>query len=217
MRVLITSSLLAALVALTGCDSSSLGGPSLGDGGARSTAVASGAPQARYENRDYGIALDYPKERVRRVEDRDGYFNEGGWRAGVGPEAPGAALLVLRLKGSDRIRAGELHVGASRDPAALAGCTEPDAWARPKSVGQASLDGVTFTTFQGGDAAMNHYRKVHAYRAVHRGVCYAIDLVVRGTNGQVYDPPREAPFSETRAFGDLQALLDGVRLIERAP
>ncbi|QJX01380.1 hypothetical protein HML84_12160 [Alcanivorax sp. IO_7] len=55
---------------------------------------------------------------MRRVEDRDGYFNEGGWRAGVGPEAPGAALLVLRLKGSDRIRAGELHVGpaATRRP-----------------------------------------------------------------------------------------------------
>ncbi|MBL7252238.1 hypothetical protein ACLD02_18365 [Alloalcanivorax sp. C16-2] len=209
--------LLAALVALSGCDSSPLGKAAPGNSGARSTAVASGAPQARYENLDYGIALSYPKEEAERSKDRDDYFDEGGWRLGAGPDAPGAALLVLRLKGSDEIRAGELRLGASRDEAALATCTEPDPWARRGSVGEAHLDGVIFTTFQGGDAAMNHYRKVHAYRAVHRGVCYAIDLVVQGSNGQVYDPPREAPFSETRAFGDLQALVDGTRFIERAP
>lgn len=209
--------LLAALVALSGCDSSPHGQSLPGDSSARSTAVASGAPQARYENLDYGIALSYPAQQWDRGKGGKDYFGEDGWRLGAGPDAPGAELLVLRLKGSNEIRTGELRLGASRDPAALATCTEPDPWARRGSIGEARLDGVTFTTFQGGDAAMNHYRKVHAYRAVHDGVCYAIDLLVQGSNGQVYDPPRQAPFNESRAFSDLHALVEGARFIERAP
>ena len=162
-------------------------------------------------------AVDYPKDEVVRVDAREaakGYFNEGGWRVGVGPDQPGAALLVLRLKGSDEIRTGELRLGASRDEQARAGCTEPAPWARPNSVGEAELDGVAFTTFQGGDAAMNHSRQVHAWRALRDGTCFAIDLVVQGSIGQVYDPPREAPFSETRAFNDLNGLLGGIHFMD---
>ncbi|MFP1681508.1 hypothetical protein ACLD0W_03295 [Alloalcanivorax sp. C16-1] len=212
MRGVTATLMLAALAGLSGCDA-----PSASGGGGHSTAVESGAPQARYENVEYGIAVDYPKDGVVRVDDREagkGYFNEGGWRVGVGPDQPGAALLVLRLKGSDEIRTGELRLGASRDEQARASCTEPDAWARPNSVGEAELDGVAFTTFQGGDAAMNHSRQVHAWRALRDGTCFAIDLVVQGSNGQVYDPPRQAPFSETRAFNDLSALLGGVHFMD---
>ncbi|GAA5131469.1 hypothetical protein [Alloalcanivorax gelatiniphagus] len=211
MRGVTATLMLTALAGLSGCDA-----PSASGGGGYSTAVQSGAPEGRYENVEYGIAVDYSKDQVTRVDGpAKGYFEEGGWRVGVGPDQPGHALLVLRLKDSNEIRAGELRLGASRDPEVLAGCTEPDPWARPDSVGEASLDGVAFTTFQGGDAAMNHSRRVHAWRALHDGACYAIDLVVQGSNGQVYDPPREAPFSETRAFNDLSALLEGVHFFDR--
>lgn len=211
MRSVITVTAIGTmlLAGLSGCDFHSLRSSE-----PHSTAVISGPPPPRYQNAEYQIAVSYPKDGVSREQGERGYFDQGGWRTGAGEDVPGELLLVLRLEDSNRIRAGELRLGVSDDAEALATCTEPAAWVRPDGVGEARLDGVAFTTFQGGDAAMHHYRKVHAYRARHQGRCYAIDLVVQGSNGQLYDPPRQAPFSESRAFSDLDALLGGVEFTD---
>jgi len=38
------------------------------------------------------------------------------------------------------------------------------------------------------DAGMSHFQYVTGYRAVIDDTCYAIDLVINETRGEVYDP-----------------------------
>ena len=174
------------------------------------TAVDAPAPQKIFRSRDYRVELAYPENGVQASDGSTGYFDNHGWRVGAGPDDPGQRLLALRLDGSDDVTTGELRLGVSRDPQALQTCTRPAGLGNAKSTGHTSLSGVRFTTFQGGDAAMSHYQNVHAFRAVHDGTCYAIDLVVEGTNPKVYDPPRKPPFSQAEAFHRLRALLAGL-------
>lgn len=79
------------------------------------------------------------------------------------------------------------------------------------SIGKTTINGTTFTAFHAADAGMNHYLKVHSLRTVHGGYCYAIDLLVTGTNPEVYDPPRKPPFSQEAAFKQLEKALQGFR------
>jgi hypothetical protein len=118
--------------------------------------------------------------------------------------------VALVLRGSNDITAAELRIGTSRDPRALAHCQDVPANALPDATGTAVLDGVPFRHFRAGDAAMNHYLDVEGYRAVRDGRCYAIDLLVIGTNPTVYDPPRTPPFPREQAMARLHAALAGL-------
>src|ERR671919_497931 len=67
--------------------------------------------------------------------------------------------------------------------AGLASCTEvPAAFA--DSAGRTVIDGTAFTTFDGRDAAMSHHLATKNYRTVHDGACYAIDVIVTGTQSR---------------------------------
>jgi hypothetical protein len=59
---------------------------------------------------------------------------------------------------------------------------------------------------------MSHSLDVHSYRAVRRGACYAIDLLVYGTNPQVFDPPATPPFSRAEAFARMRSVLASLRV-----
>jgi hypothetical protein len=76
------------------------------------------------------------------------------------------------------------------------------------------IDGVAFTHFIVGDAAMSHYVSAESYRAVQDGRCYAVDLVVAGTRPEVYDPPRTPPFSNEEAKQKLAAALGAVHWVK---
>ncbi|HET8701746.1 MAG TPA: copper resistance protein NlpE, partial [Nitrococcus sp.] len=75
------------------------------------------------------------------------------------------------------------------------------------------ISGVTFTTFEAGDAAMSHYLTTRSYRAVHQATCYAIDVLVFGTNPQVYDPPATPPFTKAQAFARLLPVARNLQFI----
>lgn len=179
------------------------------------TAVEAPAPQKLFRSEKYGVELAYPEDGVQGSDGATGYFDNHGWRVGAGPGEQGERLLALRLDGSDNVTAGELRLGASRDPARLKDCTAPGNLAGVRKTGDTRLAGVTFTTFRGGDAGMSHYQNVRAYRAVRDHTCYAIDLVVEGTNPEVYDPPRKPPFSQEQAFHRLRTLLAGFSFIDQ--
>lgn len=197
---------LMAFGLLNGCESPE----SSNHNRARGTAVEAPAPQNIFRSRDYRVALAYPENGVQASDDSTGYFDNHGWRVGAGPNDAGERLLSLRLDGSNQVTTGELRLGASRAHKALSTCTRPVGLGNAKKAGHTSLAGVRFTEFKGGDAAMSHYQDVHALRAVHDGICYAIDLVVEGTNPKVYDPPRTPPFSRAQAFHRLRTLLAGL-------
>ncbi|MCU5783773.1 hypothetical protein MA04_03073 [Alcanivorax balearicus MACL04] len=197
----IATPLLVALLILAGCDST-------GETGTKAS------PNA-FHSDEYGIGLAYDNHQAHAVTETGGYFGDPTWRLDAEADAPGERLLVLRLNDSDEILTGELRLGVSRDPDQVKHCTRPGALATSSETGTTELDGALFTTYRGGDAAMNHFQNLRAYRAVHQSTCYAIDLVLQGTNPEVYDPPREAPFSREEGFARLKALLSGVAFDEK--
>ncbi|MBS7455528.1 hypothetical protein [Coralloluteibacterium stylophorae] len=163
-----------------------------------------------------GISLEHPPGV--RIEHRfdGGYFGPGRWKAYAPDDVPGQPLVALVLPGSDDITRAELRIGSSRDNRALATCGEsPDA-AMPQTRADVAINGIDFVRFDAGDSGMNHYRFVRAYRTVRDRVCYAIDLVVAGTNPEVYEPPRAAPFSREEAIARLQAMVRTLRLADAA-
>jgi len=197
--------LLMGVLVMAGCEapeSATWGEP-------QQTAASAPAPQNLFRSEEYRVELAYPENGVRRVDHTTGYFNNQGWRVDAGPDQPGRQLLILQLDGSDDVTTGQLRLGVSRDPAQVRDCTQPGNAAADRRGDPVFLGGVPFVTFQEGDAGMSHYQNVHAYRAVRDGTCYAIDLVVQGTNPQVYDPPRTPPFSQQQGFERLRRLLSG--------
>lgn len=208
MQGLRISAAVAALVLLGGCE------PGEG-GGSFETAAEAPAPQVVFRSETYGVEMVYPQNGVRASDGATGYFDNAGWQVFAGPDAKGTRLLSLLLEGSNEITTGELRLGVSRAPAQQEHCTEPGPLGRPESVSHTAVGGVTFTTYTAGDAAMNHYQQVHAFRALRDKTCYAIDLIVNGTNPEVYDPPKTPPFSREEAFHRLQSLLGGFSFLDK--
>ncbi len=200
-RALLLCAVALALVACTG------GGPAAAGSRQASTAHA----ERTFASKAWGFAVSYPADFRATPGFSHGYLQNGAWKTYAGPESKGQPIVALVLAGSNAVTDAELRIGASRNPRSVADCTEPPGAVRPGSLGHAMLDGVRFATFRARDAAMNHYLFVHSYRAVHDGACFAIDLLVYGTNPQVYSPPRTPPFTHEEAFMRLQVALAGFR------
>jgi hypothetical protein len=159
------------------------------------------------EDAAIGLRLDpVPELAPRDPGTGDGYLDGGGWNALAESGAQGQTLGAFVLAGSDDITTGELRIGRSDAPEAVRTCQAvPPGAAGPAE--PAEIGGVAFSRFRAGDAGMSHFQTIEAYRAVHRGQCVAIDLVVSGTRPEVYDPPRQAPFDTETALARLRGTL----------
>ncbi|WP_139171572.1 hypothetical protein [Modicisalibacter muralis] len=165
----------------------------------------------------YDIRVRYPADLELRQGFRKSYFTNGRWKTYTGPDSPpGKPLMALVMPASNRVTAGELRIGASRDPVAIRTCKEIPASVRPGSVEETMIDGVAFTTFKAGDAGMSHYLLVRSYRAVHAETCYAMDVLVFGTNPNVYDPPKAPPLSRQQVFARLVPVAEELQFIDAA-
>lgn len=199
---LITYALVAAMFVLlrTGCAAQS------------PAQQSSHTDKAAFASAEYDIRLAYPDDLQRPQANDTAYLGGDAWKAYAGPDAaPGKRLLTLVMPQSNDITTGALRIGVSRDATAVDNCTTLPSAALPDSVGKTTIDGVTFTTYTARDAGMSHYRIAHSYRAVHDHTCYAMDVLVHGTNPEVYAPPREAPFTHKQAFARLQPVAEGLR------
>lgn len=139
------------------------------------------------------------------------YLQSGTWKTYAGPDSRGTPVLALTVPGSNSITDAELRIGVSKAPTEVATCTTPPDSVRAGSVAKTTINDIAFTRFEAADAAMSHYLDVHSYRVVHNHACYAIDLLVYGTNPEVYDPPATPPFTRQQAFAQLQQALQGFR------
>lgn len=169
------------------------------------------ASQQTFKSADYGIAIAYPDDFKARKGFAGSYLQNGAWKTYAGPHSAGQPIVSLVLADSNDVTDAELRIGASRNKQAVAHCTRPPGSAVPGSEAETTLGGVTFKTFKARDAAMSHYLEVKSYRTVHDDACYAIDLLVYGTNPKVYDPPRKPPFTRKHAFSRLHTALQGFR------
>lgn len=168
---------------------------------------------ATFASTDHDVEVHYATALKSADDPVPGYFDNGGWKTDA--NAPGQRLLVLALPDSDEIATGLWRLGASRDATAVNECLMPPDNAR-SIPGETSIGGHAFVGFTLGDAGMSHFQRVEGYRAVVGGTCYAIDLIVQGTNGAVYDPPKKAPFSQDDAMKRLRAINDGVTFPARS-
>lgn len=176
-----------------------------GDGTDRSI----GTDMTTYEAMDYPVTLEYAPSLERTDNEPSGYFDNGSWR--IADDTPGQRLITLSLPESNDLATGLWRLGASRDPAAVDGCLSLPPNAQSIS-STAIIDGRPFHGFKLADAGMNHFQTIEGYRAVIDETCYAINLIVQGTNGEVYDPPRKAPFSREAAMDRLRAINDGLTI-----
>lgn len=167
-------------------------------------------------SRVWGFRIDVPPGWTVRRDFQSGYLANGAWKSFAPPDSPGRPVLALSVPGSNAITDAEIRIGASRDPKAVHDCATPPAAARPGSVATRDIHGVAFTIFEAADAAMSHHLDVHAYRTVHAGACYAIDLLVFGVNPAVYDPQATPPFSDTHAFAAMRGALQSLEFLEAA-
>lgn len=137
-----------------------------------------------------------------------GYFDTGSWQ--IEDEVPGKRLIVLALPGSNDLIHAYWRLGASHDAKAISNCLTPPPNAHSRNT--ANIDGHDFQAFTLDDAGMSHFQQITGYRAVIDDTCYAIDLIVNGTRGDVYDLPREPPFSSNHAMQRLREINDGLTL-----
>lgn len=172
-------------------------------------AAATPTPEV-FTDKALGLSIRIPDGMTLRHDFQRSYLDAGAWQAFAGDNGKGRPLAALVLKHSDKVTAAELRISESANADALAHCEDVPASAQPGSVSSRSLDGVNFQQFRAGDAAMSHYLQVEGYRAIRQGQCVAIDLLVFGTRPEVYDPPRQPPFSQDEAWRALHAALDGV-------
>lgn len=155
----------------------------------------------------WGFRIDLPRGWTTREDFRSSYLANGAWKTFAAPDSQGEPVLSLTMPGSNRVTDAEIRIGASRDPGEVQRCTAQPSAAAAGSVSTRRIDGIAFTTFRAGDAAMSHHLNVHAYRVVRDGACYAIDLLVFGVNPRVYDPPVKPPFSDAHAFDAMRAVV----------
>jgi len=173
---------------------------------AAATSVASGSSRA-FVNNAWGFRIDVPTGWTLRRDFRSAYLANAAWKTFAAPDSQGEPVLSLTMPGSNRITDAEIRIGASRAPAEVQRCTAPPSAVVAGSIAAQRIGGVAFATFEARDAAMSHRLGVHAFRAVHDGACYAIDLLVFGVNPEVYDPPATPPFSDARAFDAMRAVI----------
>jgi len=161
----------------------------------------------------HGFAIAVPSHMHVRHDFQRDYLPNGAWKSFAGDDSHGAPVLALVLDGSNAVTAAELRIGVGDNAAALAHCLDAPATGVPAQASQVTLAGVAFTRFHAADAAMSHYLDVEAYRAIHAGRCYAIDLLVAGTRPEVYDPPATPPFEREAATRRLREALATFRFL----
>jgi hypothetical protein len=172
------------------------------------TPAASHAPEApdAFTSKAWGFRIDAPPGWTLRHDFQSSYLTNGAWKTFAAPDSRGTPVLSLTMPGSNRITDAEIRIGASRDAGEARDCTTPPSAVVASSVATERINGITFTTFEAGDAAMSHHLRVHAYRTLRDGTCYAIDLLVFGVNPRVYDPPATPPFPDAHAFEAMRAV-----------
>lgn len=153
--------------------------------------------------------MDYPTSLQATHGFEKNYFMNTRWNPDAGQSVSGQGLLTLTLPKSDKLITGELRLGASKKAEAVDNCALPED-GNSQSASSTVIDGVTFQRRNTRDAGMNHFLLRHAYRGIANGHCYAIDLVVDGTNPGVYPDNPKPPMTKKEALQRLSKLLNGL-------
>lgn len=159
-------------------------------------ASASPAACATFRSAEWGVTIGYPANLAVESRFKSNFMDRGAWRVSYAADTgPGSSIIGFTLPdievaddgGSGKATA-ELRFGASRDADVVASCltyglnSGNNVESRSLTIG-----GVTFVEVpDNSDGEMSKMIRSDDLRAVHKGVCYAIDLVlyVEGTSNR---------------------------------
>ncbi|NII09248.1 hypothetical protein [Oleiagrimonas sp. C23AA] len=206
-----TQLLARGLYSRKGCKASSNTNPSSNGDAGEDTSGPSSHLQ-HFEDAKLALSLDYPAGFTLKHGFSHQYLLGTDWKVYADKQSHGTPQLALVLDGSNKITAAQLRIGTSTDATALKQCLTPPSAASKDPQGYVNINGTPFYSFRAGDAGMSHYVTTRSYRVVQNGRCYAVDLIVSGTNPKVYNPPAKPPFSHEQAFAKLEQALHGLHL-----
>ena len=162
-------------------------------------------PANTYVEADTGFHLRWPATFVPEARSSAAYLLPTNWRLDLRPNEPGRLLAGWVLQGSNQVLSARLRYGVSGNAKSFANCLK--AGGGGLATNQVMIGGRPFTHYRLQDADMSHFLQADADRSRYQGRCYAIDLIINGTNPQVYDPPATPPFSREQAQAALHQLL----------
>lgn len=210
-RIVTTSCIVLALTGCSDPDAPATPSPHI-DTAANTGAEPAHAATARFESDAVDLSVTYASDLQASTHFNGNQQAGDAWAAMSAPDSSGRQIFMLTLPDSNDVTTAQMRIGANSDAHAVANCGAPPDAPRVEDTGTTTVNGTMFRTFHAADAGMNHYHKVRGYRVTQDGQCIAIDLLVTGTNPDVYDPPRQPPFTTDAAFAKLRSALDGVHL-----
>ncbi len=145
------------------------------------------------------------------------YFVARGWRVFWGGNDTSDGRVIVSFTTAARpaqqhASAREsLQIGVSRDPRAVATCSDAGlpADAGGRRLAPRTIGGVTYRVFTRGDQAMSQGTTTVDLRAVVGDACYAIDRISDSANS---DAPANVTLPQARAAAILDAIVRSVRI-----
>ena len=168
-----------------------------------------------FTDKAFGVTVRFPADITPTDTFTPNYFDRGAWRVSYAADVgPGTKIVAFALPalhamdaGGDSEARAELRIGASRDPDVVASCLGYGMNSGDNvETATRTIGGITFTEVpDNGDGGMQQRISTDDFRAVHEGVCYAIDFVqyVGGTSNK---KPGYAPAQIERLRGILSAI-----------
>lgn len=151
-------------------------------------ALGVASDQALFSDGEYGFTLRYPQTWETDYTFKSFYHLPPAWRVNALSEATGTPILSVigyRIESDHsypRYFDAEVRIGASTDAREIARCLTAAIEQNEQPLPDVILGGTTFKAFSFEGAGMMQYVKGVSYRAVHDGVCIAIEKIAAGAS-----------------------------------
>ena len=154
----------------------------------------------------YGFSVRYDTALIASTTFARTYLLAENWSLDAPmAQRTGDPVVAFIYPGSNEVLAAELRVGVSEEPSEVEKCMVPPPYAW--DVTQGSIGGVPAVVYTRSDAALSHFLQANVYRVLHEDRCISLELIVTGTNPEVYDPPRSVPFAREAARQELSGVV----------
>lgn len=165
-----------------------------------------------YIDESFKFKISYPSSFVVAKSFAGSYLLPTYWNVYAKDEKKGTPIVSFRVPNSDEVLMGEVRIGVTADKDEIKDCFVPPYTVPIKKL---QINGKDFSLFETSDAAMNHFSNVKSYRTIHNNQCFAVDVLIYGSNGDVYDPPKEPPFTRISAENKLEKIIQSFEFIEQ--
>lgn len=144
-----------------------------------------------YKSNSYGFEIDYPSDIKTQEQFQKFYHLSDSWRAEADINSKGTPVVsipVYNIRRNDGEMAyplyfdAEVRIGVSSDQREVEKCLSPEPYYTNVATTTEVIHGENFHVFPLGSAGMMQYLTGKSYRAIHNGMCYAIEQIETGSS-----------------------------------